>query len=316
MQKMLSLQPNLINVFYEFPNVDKMFMTVFTALETESIQQKVSSCLIDICKKLDQDLPASEHAQGEADVLPSSVAQNLPSVYFMKLVWTKFLPKALTFSTKTAVTKELFNFANKLMVETVVFQYLDIIQPVVQFSDDLRKMIQDRPILEVDASSAGEDVVLSGVFGLLKNILRKRPEARVHLQQDNSFLNYLLHDCLFYKETNITLVSKGAAPPKCKTRNTRQYCLSLVRELTIENAAGIRALVDYMRSNIYSSNVSWFWRTPRGTDWAITTVNKQEKSNTGFVGLKNIACICYMNSILQNLFMIPAFKKAMLEVED
>ena len=38
MQKMLSLQPNLIRVFYEFPNVDKIFMTVFTALETESIQ--------------------------------------------------------------------------------------------------------------------------------------------------------------------------------------------------------------------------------------------------------------------------------------
>ena len=94
------------------------------------------------------------------------------------------------------------------------------------------------------------------------------------------------------------------------------FCLSLVKELTIENAAGIRALVDYMRQNIYSSNVSWFWRTPRGTDWAITTVNKQEKSSTGFVGLKNIACICYMNSIMQNLFMIPAFKKAMLEVED
>lgn len=37
---------------------------------------------------------------------------------------------------------------------------------------------------------------------------------------------------------------------------------------------------------------------------------------TGFVGLKNIGCICYMNSIMQNLYMIPSFRKAMLEVED
>ena len=94
------------------------------------------------------------------------------------------------------------------------------------------------------------------------------------------------------------------------------HCLSLVKELTIENAAGTRALVDYMRQNIYSSNVSWFWRTPRGLDWAITTVNKQERGSAGFVGLKNVACICYMNSVLQTLFMIPAFKKAMLEVQD
>ena len=151
----------------------------------------------------------------------------------------------------------------------------------------------------------------------MKNILRKRPEASNHLKQDIPFLKYLLRDCLFYKETNISLISKDTvAPPKCKTRNSRMFGLSLVKELTIENTDGIRVIVDYMRQNIYSSNVSWFWRTPRGSDWAITTINKQEKSSTGFVGLKNIACICYMNSIMQNLFMIPAFKKAMLEVED
>lgn len=37
MQKMLSLQPKLIRVFYEFREVDKIFMTAFTALESEPI---------------------------------------------------------------------------------------------------------------------------------------------------------------------------------------------------------------------------------------------------------------------------------------
>ena len=37
---------------------------------------------------------------------------------------------------------------------------------------------------------------------------------------------------------------------------------------------------------------------------------------TGYVGLKNIHSICYMNSILQQLFIMPAFRKAILEVED
>ena len=71
-----------------------------------------------------------------------------------------------------------------------------------------------------------------------------------------------------------------------------------------------------MRDTIYSSDVSWFWRTPRNTDWSITTNDKQEKSSTGYVGLKNIGCICYINSIMQQLFMIKPFRKAMLEVED
>ena len=105
-------------------------------------------------------------------------------------------------------------------------------------------------------------------------------------------------------------------PPKCKSKNSRYACLSLVRELTIDNQIGLRTLVDYMRETIYSSDVSLFWRSARAGDWSITTNDKQEKSATGYVGLKNIGCICYMNSIIQQLFMITPFRKAMLEVED
>lgn len=105
-------------------------------------------------------------------------------------------------------------------------------------------------------------------------------------------------------------------PPKCKARNTRWCCLSLVKELTYDNQESTRVLVDYMRQTIYSSNVSWHWRTARGSDWTITANDKQERSVTGYVGLKNIGCICYMNSIMQQLFMITPFRKAMLEVED
>ena len=32
--------------------------------------------------------------------------------------------------------------------------------------------------------------------------------------------------------------------------------------------------------------------------------------------MKNIGCICYMNSIMQQLFMIPSFRKSIIEVDD
>ena len=70
-------------------------------------------------------------------------------------------------------------------------------------------------------------------------------------------------------------------------------------------------LIRYLKNYIGET----FWRTPRKVDWAIT-VHQQERSLTGFVGLKNIGCICYMNCIMQQLFMIPTFRKALLEVED
>jgi len=36
----------------------------------------------------------------------------------------------------------------------------------------------------------------------------------------------------------------------------------------------------------------------------------------GHVGLKNLGCICYMNSMLQQFFMVPSFRRAILQVDD
>lgn len=100
-------------------------------------------------------------------------------------------------------------------------------------------------------------------------------------------------------------------PPKCKNSNTRDKCLELLNELCINNNDGIYILIRYLKNYISET----FWRTPRKGDWSIS-VHQQERSLTGFVGLKNIGCICYMNSIMQQLFMIPTFKKSIMEVDD
>ena len=146
----------------------------------------------------------------------------------------------------------------------------------------------------------------------MKNVFVKIPEAREVFTEKNELLRYLIHDCLFHKETRGQLIQKAKAmPPKCKNEKTRERCLELLNELCINNSEGIYLLIRYLKDQISET----FWRTPRRGDWQIT-VHQQERSLTGFVGLKNIGCICYMNSIMQQLFMIPTFKKAILEVED
>ena len=57
-------------------------------------------------------------------------------------------------------------------------------------------------------------------------------------------------------------------------------------------------------SNTSSYNMGQFY--PSTTDW-------DRKSETGFVGLNNQGATCYLNSLLQSLFMTPEFRNAIYE---
>jgi hypothetical protein len=223
------------------------------------------------------------------------------------------IPATLSIKENTQVTKQLFSLTNNLLTETEVSKWLHVIEPVQTLVGDLTAMIRGRPQLEVQARPCDEDVVLTGLLLTLTNILAVQPSVKYHLPNKNSLIRFLLHDCLFLKDM------KGKStvlPPKCKTQNSRLKCLQLIRELCVENDQGIALFVEYLRDEVFGNNISWFWRTPRKADWQVTAEHKHERSTTGYVGLKNIACICYMNSILQQLYMIPSFRKAMLEVWD
>lgn len=53
----------------------------------------------------------------------------------------------------------------------------------------------------------------------------------------------------------------------------------------------------------------------RPKSWNYTPPSASERGQK-YVGLKNLGCICYMNSMLQQFFMIPAFRYNLLCVDD
>lgn len=126
-------------------------------------------------------------------------------------------------------------------------------------------MILSREIKEISARD--EDMTLQGLFSMLKNIFLKFPQLRESFIKKNDLLQYLIHDCLFHKETRGQMISKAKAmPPKCKNNNTREKCLELLNELCINNNEGIYILIRYLKNHISET----FWRTPRKSDWGIT----------------------------------------------
>ena len=99
----------------------------------------------------------------------------------------------------------------KLMTDTVVCSHLEIIVPPTQFVSELATMVKQRPILESDQSLGQEDVILQGILQLLQRTLRKRTDIRSQFPNKEEMLLFLLHDCLFHKETNRSLLSHDSS---------------------------------------------------------------------------------------------------------
>ena len=114
---MLSHQPKLVAVFYAFQDIDKVFEIIFTVLDADIIQQKISKILLDLSKKIEVDLPKVENLEN-LDQLTTDMVEKLPSFFFFNLFWTQYLNIVLNMKTNTVVARELFSLINKLILET------------------------------------------------------------------------------------------------------------------------------------------------------------------------------------------------------
>lgn len=244
-------------------------------------------------------------------------ANSLPSFVLLSMAFKEFIPM----STEVENTQKMRTFF-RLVTEIIngssnLGSFMaEIIQPG-DLIEGLIRIIQERTIRE--ASSRDEDVVLAGLFDTLGLVLLAFPDVRRGLQKRAQFIHFLTHRGLFEKETRLIAQqaigldrARAALPPLCKHQSTRKSCLELLRILCLDENQDKLSIASYMQDTVCKET---FWRTPRKADWTIH-VQQQERSLSGFVGLKNLGCICYMNSIFQQLYMIPSFRKAIVEVED
>lgn len=44
--------------------------------------------------------------------------------------------------------------------------------------------------------------------------------------------------------------------------------------------------------------------------------SERKRSSFGFAGMKNLGCICYMNSMIQQLYHVPAFRYLLMAADD
>lgn len=118
-------------------------------------------------------------------------------------------------------------------------------------------------------------------------------------------MNHVYHRCLFDAPTP---ESHGPdAPPQCKTAELRGLALQVLQRLC--------ALFPPARTAVLAELAARMG----GIDFSSVPYNylprQSTKSATGYAGLHNLGATCYMNSVLQQLYMIPEFRNGIISVE-
>ena len=145
---------------------------------------------------------------------------------------------------------------------------------------------------------------------VLARLLQALPDQKLPI--GSILTNYLVHECLF--ETPLAQKSNsdgGNCAPKAKHFQTRSLAFNLLAVLSRDCLENLNIVLEYLKK--FNQDPSW--RTNKESDWKIKLYD-DEKSSTGYVGIKNLGCICYMNSVNQQLFMIPGFRNDILSIED
>lgn len=169
-----------------------------------------------------------------------------------------------------------------------------------------------------NATMGQEDNNLIGFLNLIQELL-KNNESSLLSSDDHQALTFeILNKCLFSfdiqpLETDITPGVDIAAYEKpqlnkCHQKTSRQAAFALLITLCKINPS---VATDIIQTYLYPIITTKVHKPKKGK----FNPSSENRSN-GFCGLRNLGCICYMNSVLQQFFNVPTFRYSMLAVKD
>ena len=153
-----------------------------------------------------------------------------------------------------------------------------------------------------------EDRTLIGYLNLISKLIQKIGIHEIKLIADQKgLMEELFNKCLFPDdakplEQDITEdvdTQRGLSGNKCKTKESRSAAFTLLWTLCKNSPL----LLDTLLRNCMVPLVE---RIERYKGW--NYIPASDARSSGFVGLRNLGCICYMNSMIQQFFMIPSFR--------
>lgn len=150
-----------------------------------------------------------------------------------------------------------------------------------------------------------DEKLIEGYSTLLNTIIDENKPAGIAISSNYDVYEILLNQCNLSKLNENPL---DRPQSKCINGKAQELIYKTISILCKSDIKLTKKIIDILSKY----HLSGFWKDKCVSNWKIN-LSKDEK--TYFVGIKNLGCTCYMNSILQQFFMIPELRESILSIE-
>ena len=151
---------------------------------------------------------------------------------------------------------------------------------------------------------------IEGIITFLQSILNLYKEELLnYFISKINIIDLFLNKCILSKCNINSLESKF---PPCRNSTSQDSIFHLIIFL-LNNIPKENNLYSDIITKLSKYHKIGFWKTNSLRNWELETseMNKQK-----YIGLKNLSAICYMNSILQQIYMIPMLRETILSIKN
>ena len=206
-------------------------------------------------------------------------------------------------------------------------QIIEKIKAIQKENSKKKKGVMEESKKEIDELKGFEKEVeqerlLVGLINLTEKILRNvDEETSAKIVEEQDLIKQIFQEFLFasfyqhqedggqkvkmiqYKGSN-----KSRKKQKKQSTGSREAAYKLLIQLVGKSSD---AMANFLEGNL----IPLIDKVNKPDRWNYQPPGQGDRGQA-YVGLKNLGCICYMNSMLQQFFMVPCFRYNMLCVDD
>ena len=288
----------------------KIFINDYIISENKAFKKVIDEYLLKKCEKNNETLQKYLEIILTEEIFNYIIKNDESGKYFQVIntILNKIFDKKDNKETESRIESKHIEQAKKLI--DIILNY---IQQEFDNNDKVDKsdneQIEEKKLKNIYRN---KESLKEGIILFLSNILNIENYLVNYLITKVDICDFFLHKCVLRKCVDRPLEIKE---PFCLNNQSKgavfTLLLNILRNLDIDN--NNNALYMKIIEIIDNMNKLGFWKTFNTRNWEIESKDIQKGK---YIGLKNMTSTCYLNSIIQQLFMIPTFRETILKIEN